>query len=201
MRVLYELRCWSEHRQSTACRAKQSTALSTSSLLHYGFGHTTSQVPLQSSPLAHIQIPCPGLDNHTDSRISTYLRRSSAPGGGARSRTSLAAYLFSGRTWKDLSLAERKVVLCQEESEFIWRNNHAIRAVYATDCKKRAGIHSTPGNPTPCHACLSVLCTRLFQTRIQITILHHLHTSAPSSAKYISSTKVFENLSKLYIFR
>ncbi|KZP05037.1 hypothetical protein FIBSPDRAFT_903813 [Athelia psychrophila] len=64
-------------------------------------------------------------DHHAKFDHNNLCRRSSTVGGGAHSRTSLAAYLFSGRTWKDLLFPERQVVLCQEESEFIWRNNQS----------------------------------------------------------------------------
>lgn len=142
MRVLYKLRRWSEHHQSPACQAKQSTALRTSLLHHYGFSRTTTQLSPQSTPLAYIDIPCPSLDHQADPRISRYLQRSSTVGGGAHSRTSLAAYLFSGRTWKDLLFPERQVVLCQEESEFIWRNNQSYNTFSVHHRLQKASWHT-----------------------------------------------------------
>lgn len=162
MRVLYELRRWSEHRNSAACRKQQRTALHTSSLTNY-FGQ-----PRPTPLTSHVHIPCPGLTTQSDPRIGTYLQRSSCAGGGGSSRVALAARLFSGRKWVDLVTEEQRVVLRREESQFVWRNSRATGAVYASDCKKLAGVASTMESPNPCLACASVRNLRLFQTRIQV---------------------------------
>lgn len=162
MRVLYELRRWSEHRNSGACRKHQHSALRTSSLASY-FGQTRT-----THATNHVHIPCPGLTVQSDPRIGTYLQRSTCAGGGASSRPALAAGLFSGRKWVDLDTEEKRVVLRREESEFVWRNSRATGAVYASDCKRLAGVASTISKPNPCTACASVQRLRLFQTRIQV---------------------------------
>lgn len=171
MKVLYDLTRWKEHRDSARCKSLQKKLLRTPSLKAYGFGTMGSnrvQVLKPTNKSPPLLAPCPGLTTSSDSRIATYLLRSSVLGGGSRSRSQLSQQLFTGRLWKDLEAHEKRVVLRREELEYKWRNSRAVGAVYATNCLRDIPVDDPSTDPSPCSACNALRHLRVFQTRINL---------------------------------
>jgi len=103
---MYEVRRWTEHRNSPRCQSRQQQGLVIKSIRNFF-----------SSPagtaLSNIRkYPCPGLTREDNPRVSRYLKRSLATGGGAPSRTNIAEVLFGvDAVYSYLSGADKKVVL------------------------------------------------------------------------------------------
>lgn len=173
MRALYDVRRWKDHRKTTVCQQQQQGGKITKSLLTF-FSVTTTPSSVRVS--ARIQLPsslsnpssddsrsattpCPGLTRESSSYIDAYLSRSSAPGGGAPARRTLAFQLFpdlnpTNFCWSDLSLRQQKMVLRREEVEYKWHNQRQVGAVFSVKCTGEAGHLPAPSDaPSPCDSC------------------------------------------------
>ena len=111
--------------------------------------------------------PCPGLTDHNHPRITTYLGRTAAIGGGGRSATVISKELF-GKLFKKLSYRRKDEVLTKQIHEHKWRNDHQNDHVYSTSCLKDVMLLvSDQSSPTPCFNCESLLQDYYFKKALQ----------------------------------
>ena len=110
-------------------------------------------------------IPCPGLTDRDDTRISQYLGRSGAPGGGARSITDIAKQLY-GTIFRRLTRQKKKEVLDTQIHEQKWWNDHQNDRVFAQNCQKT--VTRTNGErDKPCTNCAYLLHDNRFKDALR----------------------------------
>lgn len=102
-------------------------------------------------------LPCPGLSGLQHERIPIYLRRSSAPGGGATSRTILAQRLYSDRKYAQLTKVQKTNVRHLQCLQFRWINDHHEERVVSTKCLKMVMARGDVDEVDPCTECIALL--------------------------------------------
>ncbi|OSC96522.1 hypothetical protein PYCCODRAFT_1379012 [Trametes coccinea BRFM310] len=115
-----------------------------------------------------IIIPCPGIRDSSDSRLSTYLHRTGAHGGDAPSVTAIAPELFGDKTlvYSALSEKEKELVLTEQQHQWAWRNDHTAVAVFSTACGK--GLDTI--GQTLCTECSRVLYSKVFCNALRVPV-------------------------------
>lgn len=120
-----------------------------------------------SDPKPKVARPCPGLTDHNHPRITTYLGRTAAIGGGGRSATVISKELFR-KLFKKLSYRRKDEVLTKQMHEHKWRNDHQNDRVYSTSCLKNVMLlASDQSSPTPCLNCESLLQDYYFKKALR----------------------------------
>ncbi|KAJ3965299.1 hypothetical protein EV361DRAFT_955152 [Lentinula raphanica] len=127
--------------------------------------------------------PCPGLTDADNQRISTYLGRSAAPGGGSRPLSVISKELF-GKSFRSLGPSEREIVLNVQYHERNWTNEHRKMCVYSTSCTQ-VSSGTKDGRILPCARCLSLLKNNTFQKRITQQV--------PADENYKYTNHLFRN--------
>ena len=108
---------------------------------------------------------CPGLTPEHDTRISDYLLRSQAAGGGAQPRKDIVQELFGeGAKWSNLDEREQKRVEHREVREFRWLNFSQQDFVISTTCLKTVSAED-PANS--CSECLNLLKLKVFKNALR----------------------------------
>jgi hypothetical protein len=113
-------------------------------------------------------VACPGLTRESDPKIDRYLRRVTALGGGAPSRSKIAKTLWPSKTnsWKNMKPSEQHMVLRREELSFLWRNvRGAVGAVFSSCCEKNVEVHGEK-EPFPCAKCTALRSLHTFQVAL-----------------------------------
>ena len=152
MRVLYDVQRWKEHQATKKCLKNCSSGLVTCLLLLLGF--IKSPRVLKPNISGTVPFPCPGLLRNTDPRIDCYMSRTSSTGGGAPSCHAIAKDLFKSKDdilWKDLSIQQQKMVLCQEELSQLWKISRATCSIFSSACE--VTVHGSASVPHPCSEC------------------------------------------------
>ncbi|KDR66292.1 hypothetical protein GALMADRAFT_283972, partial [Galerina marginata CBS 339.88] len=176
MRVLYDLLHWKNHRKTKKCQQAQAQGGHTKSLFHHGFlskvgpSSTVLSSPI-TMPCPARGGPCPGLTRESDSRIDRYLFRSSATGGGAPSRSSIACQLFDDDSllWSDLSDRQQRLVKRREQFLHKWINSRAVGAVFSTRCEQTVYC-LREGEYLPCDNCVALHRLHTFQVQLTRTM-------------------------------
>ena len=181
MRLLYDLLHWKNHRKTARCIRAQAGGKRNPSL----FSHFSKPKPIEHSlPTPNLNKPsspplprisgnsyhCPGLSKELHPKIDQYLRRSSATGGGAPSRSKIARLLFQEYgddtgSWTSLSGREQRLVKQRERSLYKWVNSRAVGAVFSTNCPDTVHFLRN-GLPAPCDPCEALLRLHLFQVQL-----------------------------------
>ncbi|KAF7970334.1 hypothetical protein HWV62_24362 [Athelia sp. TMB] len=110
---------------------------------------------------------CPGLSSEEDPRIATYLKRTAASGGGARSVSVIAKALFQ-KMFRKLGRARKEEVINTQLHELRWRNEHAIERVFSTDCFKTVMTDTKDERPLACPKCDELLRLSNFKKALDI---------------------------------
>ncbi|KAJ3528013.1 hypothetical protein NMY22_g9566 [Coprinellus aureogranulatus] len=165
MRVLYDIQHFKTHRQSKKCQSLQSGPAS-QTLFSLGFKKKKDMVAKDRSALCMLEMPCPGLTAASDSRIATYLARTSALTGGAPSRQKISLILFGHSHWSELSATERKAVLRREEVLARWKNSRAVSSVFSSTCLNT--VYGAVGaDPPACEECKSLYDLKTFRAALR----------------------------------
>lgn len=192
MRALFDIRRFREHRQTNRCKARQSKGLMSRSLMSMGFGRPRAA---DRSVPCMVQVHCPGLTTHSDSKISDYLTRTSALTGGAQSRIRIARRIFdiSRETlWTELSSKQQKAVLRREEVEAAWRNCRAVDAVFSAQCE--AMVYTAVGkDPAACAKCKDLYDLKTFQAALRRPL------PVDANLKYVPKKHRCPELGAIYI--
>ncbi len=169
MKALYDTSRWKSHLQDCDKNPKVKAASRTQTL--YSMFTLAKKPDLEPSKRSHtstpVTAPCPGIAKQESEHIPTYLQRTAAIGGGARSVTVIAKEKFS-TLFSKLKAKLRKIVLDQQFHEHQWRNDHANERVFsAQNCKKLVNLQSNDETPLPCAPCKSLLTNKAFKNAIQ----------------------------------
>jgi hypothetical protein len=119
------------------------------------------------------QVPCPGITEADDARITKYLKRTGILGGGGRSLTVISKEKFKKLFTKLKFAKSRKTVVDIQMHEWKWRNDHGNLRVYSTSCQKNVPARSTNSSskrPKPCLPCITVLQSKAFKNAIRVPI-------------------------------
>lgn len=116
----------------------------------------------KTTPAYH-DLPCPGLTDNTDHRVSRYLKRSAALGGGASNRTCGAKLLFD-KEYGELSDGEKKQVVELQTTEHQWRNFHSAMRIVSVGCEKMVTVKNS--TPSACQPCRELLSLKAFQNAL-----------------------------------
>ncbi|KAJ7508549.1 hypothetical protein B0H11DRAFT_2304702 [Mycena galericulata] len=168
MRVLYDIRRWTEHRSTSKCIKSRKTGLSTQSLFSLGFKKQSGGSTIIPSAPRNTLLPCPGLTRESNEGIATYMARVTASGGGAPSRTRIARQLFSSDEikWRDLNASDRRMVLRRELTLQKWKIGRNVGAVFSSDCLRDV-LTPDSHEPQPCSECRKLLKLHTFQVAIR----------------------------------
>ncbi|KAJ8700697.1 hypothetical protein PTI98_003700 [Pleurotus ostreatus] len=168
MKALYDTSRWKSHLQDCDENPKIKAASRTQTLHSmFAFTKKSSLQPSQKRTSASMTAPCPGVTRHDSDHIPTYLHRTAAIGGGARSVTVIAKEKF-GSLFSKLKAKLKKIVLDQQFHEHQWQNDHANERVFSAQyCKKVVNVQSKDDPPLPCTPCKSLLTNKAFKNAIQ----------------------------------
>jgi len=109
--------------------------------------------------------PCCGLTPEHDPRISVYLMRSQAAGGGSRPRQDIVNQLFGGEMkWADLNRRQQLRVERIEATEFCWLNFREQGLILSTMCLKTL---LTEDPTQPCGECSNLLKNKVFKNALR----------------------------------
>ncbi|KAJ7151882.1 hypothetical protein C8R43DRAFT_1067439 [Mycena crocata] len=198
MRVLYDIRRWTEHRATPKCIKARNTGLSTASLFSMGFKKLPTRdasrmLPIASRPKSRL-LPCPGLTRESNEDVAKYMARSTAAGGGAPSRARIIEELFSSDdlTWRDLDPSDKRMVVRREIVLYKWQVARNVGAVFASDCIR--DVSTLDGEePEPCLQCRNILKLHTFQVAI------HRPMPDEPKMKFVPKAHQDPELGKLYL--
>jgi hypothetical protein len=135
----YDVTRWNKHLRD--CNdMKKKKIIKTPSLFSMGFIKVAKQaantVPAVIESQKSSYIPCPGITEADDARVTKYLKRTGALGGGGRSLAVILKGIFK-KLFTKLKLAKnKKMVVDTQMHEWRWRNDHENLRVYSTSCQK-----------------------------------------------------------------
>ena len=192
----YDTTRFAQHKSMCQGSVKKSCAAGGSSTLtemakRFGWsekGHVEIRKMLHT-PLPEpkpLVMPCPGLCDEDDNRISTYLRRSSVSGAGSRSLATISREMFS-REFKDLKETEKTAMLHKQMHERKWTNDHVMLRVFSTECTHTASGTTTgqDSRPMPCNHCQALLHSKALKTT--------LHKPTPNDKDFIYVNHRYRN--------
>lgn len=143
-------------------------------------------VPLQS-------LPCPGLTEAQHARIPIYLRRSSASGGGATSRTIITQQLYNGCIYKHLTKVQKANVRRTQALRFRWINDHHEERVVSAKCLGTVATKAGIEEAEPCTECTALLRLRVLRNVLRRPV------PDDKNLKYIPKECIGTILGKLYV--
>ena len=189
----YDTTRWKKHLKTCEeeMKKKKIRVVKTPSLFSMGFMRV--KVAKQTIEPPPIHVPCPGITEVDDGRVTKYLTRTAALGGGGRSLAVISKERFS-KLFSKLKLAKsRKTVVDVQMHEWKWRNDHENLRVYSTSCQKNVlDCSSNAKRPTPCSSCMTVLQSRSFKNAIRIPI------PSDENYKYVNSRFRNKLLGKIF---
>ncbi|KAJ3833288.1 hypothetical protein F5878DRAFT_700127 [Lentinula raphanica] len=130
------------------------------------------------------QFSCPGINATYEPKVTPYLHRSSALGGGSRSVMKIAHQFFRS-PFRNLSKAQKEEVIDQQDSEHTWCNNHRRMNVRSVACMKVSVDVDEDANILPCSECRALMLSKVFRNAIGLKM--------PDSGKQKYINKRFQN--------
>lgn len=102
------------------------------------------------------EYPCLGITESHDQRVSRFITRTGADGGGARSVTKIANELFN-KTYGELSERKKSQVDAAQMHEWSFRFDHLRMAIHSLKCNRFVSAWQGDDGPHTCNECLSML--------------------------------------------
>jgi hypothetical protein len=174
MQVVNTVKYWVNHWLTELCvkHKRGSAPSSTPSIERFGFLVKSSELR-HSRPICKgvetpqmIEVLCPGLRGSDDFRITRYLQRSAALGGGAPPRYTLCARLFGKSVHLGLLDEDERVELMREErASWLWENSHGTLSMFSRQCLKMVQMTEEDAErfaPSPCASCRDLLNVKTF---------------------------------------
>ena len=124
-------------------------------------------IPATSSLPSSTNLPCLGLTEKDDARISQYIKRTPSYSAGGGSIHEFAKGLFSA-DFKNLSLEKKDIVRQKQQQTHTWSCDHIRKSVHAIGknaCDGKARL-AKDGSLLPCNKCLALLSVRAFRNAI-----------------------------------
>jgi len=124
-------------------------------------------IPSTSSSPSHTNLPCPGITEKNDIRITQYMKHTPSKGGGGINIQDIAKELFSD-LFKNLSQKDKDIMRQKQEQTCSWSNDHIRKSVHAIGkdpCDGKACLDNDR-SLKPCNQCLALLALRSFQNAI-----------------------------------
>lgn len=166
----YDATRWKKHLRD--CEdMKKKKIFKTPSLFSMGFVKVAKNARTMIEPRKLPNVPCPGITEADDARVTKYLKRTAALGGGGRSLAVISMERFK-KLFSKLEFAKsKKTVVDVQKHEWKWRNDHENLRVFSTSCQKDVPDRSTNAKrPKPCSNCITVLQSRPFKNAIRVPI-------------------------------
>jgi len=146
---------------------------------------------------------CPGLTELDSPKISIYIRRTGALGGGGTSVSSISESLYN-KHYIDLSEPRQREVKRKQRHQWLWRNDHIDVAVFSVECAHEVRRSPTDTRVLPCYNCTQLLSRKKFKNAISKPIpldenLKHVNeeyrndTLALYYAKAVGLREIMEN--------
>lgn len=101
------------------------------------------------------EYPCLGITASHDQRVSTFIMRTGAEGGGARSVTKIANTLFN-MTYGELSERRKSQVDAAQMHEWTFRFDRLRMAIHSSKCNKLVSAPQGDDGPHTCNQCLTM---------------------------------------------
>ncbi|TFY61180.1 hypothetical protein EVJ58_g4673 [Rhodofomes roseus] len=125
----------------------------------------------EPAPRIMAYYPCGGITKLLEPLVPSYLHRTGAQGGGARSQKTIAEERF-GKTYSKLSKAQKLVADQQKRQEEAWLNDHGRQVVFASACLRMVPAYLVDGNPESpgavvCPPCRDVANSKPFKTIVR----------------------------------
>jgi len=118
---------------------------------------------LKSSSPSSTNLPCLGITEKEDARITQYLRRTPMHSAGGDDIQDIAKELFSD-DFKDLSPKKKDIMRQKQIQTRSWSNDHIRQSVHAigeNPCDGKARL-AKDGSLMPCNQCMALLSLRAF---------------------------------------
>ncbi|KDR83159.1 hypothetical protein GALMADRAFT_206799 [Galerina marginata CBS 339.88] len=137
--------------------------------------------------------PCPGLSTKNDTRIGTYLKRTTVESAGGVSEHSIAKELFNVEKVSELSKSQREVVDLKQQQTHRWRLDHFHHRIFAIGldtCMETVSSSDSLGDTEinllkPCESCQKLLKLRAF--------LNAINKDIPDDANLAHVPRRFQN--------
>ncbi|PPQ86485.1 hypothetical protein CVT25_007555, partial [Psilocybe cyanescens] len=129
------------------------------------------------------EVPCPGLSDIDNALISTYLRRTSATGGGGKLLYDIAKERYK-KVFSKLGAREKEQVVSIQGHGHQWKNDHKRLKIFSTSCEKNIP-NRTPNQTPPCTSCSLILSLKSFK--------EVLRKPPPLPGKEIYTNKLYRN--------
>lgn len=137
-------------------------------------------------------LPCPGLNGSQHELIPVYLHRSSAPGGGATSRTIISRDLYNGLRYAHLTKVQKANVRRLQALQFRWINDHHEERVVSAKCLGMVATRESVDEADPCVECIALLRLAVLRNALRRPI------PDDKNLKYTPKECLGTLLSKLY---
>ena len=116
------------------------------------------QMPVDMKMMVDVEVktaeyPCLGITASHDERVSTFITRTGAEGGGARSITIIANTLFN-KAYGELSEHEKSQVDAAQMHEWSFRIDRLRMAIHSSKCNKFVSAPQGDDGPHTCNQCL-----------------------------------------------
>ena len=179
---------WRDHLEKCKAKTKGKKSVKSPSLFAMGWAIKKPSKVVTADVSEKLQVPCPGITEADNPKVTQYLKRTGALGGGGRSLPVIAKDLFNKLFSKLKHENNRKKVVDTQMHEWQWRNDHENLRVHSTSCQKKVADRSAAAKrPKPCPDCDNVLRSRAFRNAIRRPI--------PSDEKFIFINHRFRNKS------
>ena len=124
-------------------------------------------IPSTSPSPSPTNLPCLGITEKDDPRISQYIRRTPVHSAGGDNIHDIAKELFADE-FKNLSQEQKDIVRQKQLQTHSWSNDHIRKSVHAIGkipCSGKACM-AKDGSLAPCDQCLALLTLRAFRNAI-----------------------------------
>jgi hypothetical protein len=165
------------------------------------FARNTPRSPIgrvtQPHPSHNVSLPCPGLTSNYDSKITNYLTRSQAAGGGSRARPAISQEKF-GKPLGQLNKEEFARVRQIEAGTFRWINFREQGFVRAALCLRESPSRQEPA--APCRECVLISKDQIFKNALarklpedeNLKFTPHGHRATLTGKQYAKTVGVYD---------
>jgi len=138
------------------------------------------------------EYPCSGIMAIHDSCVPTFIRRTGANGGSARSITDIAKELFQ-KPYGELSELKKSRVDTTQMQEWSFRFDRQREAIYSTNCEKFVKVSDGSDGP---HTCL--MCVHMLHSDLRLKSGLRVKTPKAKNYKYLNEKYQGKLIAEIY---